>query len=265
MKYFIFSGGLGNQMFQYAMLLSLRNHGAIVRIDRSLYRHVKMHNGFELNRVFGIEEETIDRGGIHLIWLRLLNKYKPSIIYSKDSLHFNSAILDNPRKYIEGYWQSELYFKDIAQQVKNAFVFKNIDSMNASYASNMRECESVSLHIRRGDYASYGMALIGNEYYEKAVEIIRNKIGEVRFFIFSDDAAEARKMADKMGINYQIMNHNLGRDSYKDMYLMSQCKHNIIANSSFSWWGAWLNNFPHKIVIAPKWLYDFNCKTWIEL
>lgn len=265
MKQLIFSGGLGNQMFQYAMLLSLRHHGLSVRIDTSLYRYVKMHNGYELNRVFGIEEKSIDKGGLHLLWLRFLNKYKPSIIYSKDNLHFNYKVLDKPCRYIEGYWQSELYFEVISQQVKDAFVFQNIDSMNAAYADTMRNCESVSLHIRRGDYASYGMTIIGKDYYEKAVAIMKDKLGKVRFFIFSDDEVEARKIADEMGIDYQIMNHNSGSDSYKDMYLMSQCKHNIIANSSFSWWGAWLNNNPQKIVIAPKRLTDINCKSWIEI
>lgn len=265
MKTLIFTGGLGNQMFQYALLLSLRNRGYVVEADISFYSYLNMHNGYELARVFGIKDRATDKGGLHLFLLRTISKYKPKCLFSGDKLRYDENVLLAPQKYIQGYWQSELYFKDIEQQVKDAFAFQNIDSFNAELAKRMQESESVSLHIRRGDYIAYGMTLVGKDYYEKAVDIVLKKLGKVKFYIFSDDEVEARRIADDMGIDYQILNHNKGENSYKDMYLMSQCKHNIIANSSFSWWGAWLNDNPNKVVVAPKWLTDFNCRTWIEI
>lgn len=261
----IFSGGLGNQMFQYALLLSLKSKGVNVVADKSLYKYLQMHNGYELARVFGIKESLIDKGGLYLMWLRLIMKYKPKRIFSGDTLFFNNEIITSPKKYISGYWQSEMYFKDVEQQVRSAFIFQNIDQYNIDIAQSMQNCTSVSLHIRRGDYISYGMSIVGKDYYEKAVGIVLKKLGKVKFYIFSDDEEESRRIADDMGIDYQILNHNKGENSYKDMYLMSRCKHNIIANSSFSWWGAWLNDNTEKMVIAPKWLTDFNCKSWIEL
>lgn len=259
------SGGLGNQMFQYAMYLSLKRNGINTRIDISLFRHVKMHNGYELRRVFGIDEKPIDKTGIHLLWLRLLKKIKPTLLYSRDTLHFDPNTLFNKKKYIDGYWQSELYFKNIDSTIRNVFQFQNIDLRNINIAKAMSNCESVSLHIRRGDYTTFGMPIIGEDYYIKAVNLLLSRLDNAIFYIFSDDCFEAKRIADDLKINYYIISHNKGEDSYKDMYLMSKCKHNIIANSSFSWWGAWLNSNPNKIVIAPKWLYDFNCKTWIEI
>ena len=95
--------------------------------------------------------------------------------------------------------------------------------------------------------------------------MIESKVHNPRYFIFSDDMEAAKEIAGRLGINYIPVTLNSGVDSYKDMFLMSQCKHNIIANSSFSWWGAWLNNNANKIVIAPCWAKDFNCEDWITI
>ena len=264
-KNVIIAGGLGNQMFQYALLLSLRHKGVNVCADASFYKYVKMHNGYELKRVFGVEEPLKCKGGFHLWWLRFLDKYSPSILCTKDSLTFDNNVLSCPKQYIRGYWQSELYFKDIRDDVRGVYQFKGIDEQNIALADNINEKNSVSIHIRRGDYASFGMTIIGADYYKKAISIIKEKINDPFFYVFSDDEKEAKEIMDESNANYQLITHNRGDDSYKDMYLMSQCKHNIIANSSFSWWGAWLNNNRNKIVIAPKWLKSFNLESWIEL
>ena len=248
----VFRGGLGNQMFQYALVLSLRKKGHDVIIDTSMYDYEKMHNGYELERVFGIDDNIINKKGFHLFILRLLNKYQPVSIVSFDNGLYNKNIIDSPKRFINGYWQDEKYFIDIEMTVKETFQFINIDEDNKKLASEVLSNNSVSLHIRRGDYASFGMTIMGKEYYAKAINYIKENITDPFFYVFSDDKNAAEEIISELGIKYKYIDKNHGLDSYKDMYLMSQCKHNIIANSSFSWWGAWLNPNPSKIIIAPK-------------
>ena len=252
MKNIIFAGGLGNQMFEYAFVLALRKSKYHVIIDTSYYDLIKMHNGYELDRVFGIKERLIHKKGLHILWLRLLNRIKPKFIYMTDSLSYNPQYIIAPKKYIWGYWQDEQYFKDNETAIRNVFVFKDIDKHNLSIAQEMKNCNSVSLHIRRGDYASFGMSIMGVGYYHLAVEYMKEKIEEPVFYVFSDDKEEAETIAKKLCIKYKLITHNKEQDSFKDMFLMSQCKHNVIANSSFSWWGAWLNQSDDKVCIAPK-------------
>ena len=269
-RHLIFTGGLGNQMFQYALLLSLKNQGFEVKEDISYYDFFKMHNGYELERVFGIKEQLVNKQGIHMLWLRTLNKLRPSLLYEFDKYYYNENVVYTPKCYIFGYWQDERYFGD-KDEIKRLFSFREIDAYNATLAKEMQSCNSVSLHVRRGDYAAFGMTVIEEDYYRKAIEKINSMVDRPVYYIFSDDIEFSKKMANNLGIVYQIISHNRGIDSYKDMYLMSNCKHNIIANSSFSWWGAWLNGNKEKIVIAPQ-IWDTNktsfhpqCKDWILL
>ena len=248
----IVAGGLGNQMFQYALALSLRFLGYDVTLDTSTYDFLKMHNGYELDRVFGIKESVIHKQGFHMFWLRFLARFKPKGLYFGDYCEFNEEVLLSPSRYINGCWQDERYFSSIADSVRCAFVFDQIDDANSQIAEEMQRIQSVSIHIRRGDYSVSGMTIIGKDYYQRAIEYITNVIGNAFFYVFSDDDNVARDIVNGLDIRYRIISHNRGEDSYKDMYLMTQCKHNIIANSSFSWWGAWLNNNQDKIVIAPK-------------
>lgn len=248
----IVAGGLGNQMFQYALALSLRFLGYDVTLDTSTYDFLKMHNGYELDRVFGIKESVVRKQGLHMFWLRLLAKLKPKGLYIGDHCVFNEEVLLSPSRYINGGWQDERYFSSIADSVRCAFVFDQIDDANSQIAEEMQRSQSVSIHIRRGDYSESGMTIIGRDYYQRAIKYITDVIGNAFFYVFSDDDNVARDIVNGLDILYRIISHNRGEDSYKDMYLMTQCKHNIIANSSFSWWGAWLNNYQDKIVIAPK-------------
>lgn len=244
-------GGLGNQMFQYAFVLALREQGKQVQMDTSMYNLIVMHNGYELDRVFGIKEKTVCKQGIHLYLLRALNRLKPASIATFDNFIYNEEALFNPKNFIWGFWQDERYFKKVDIQVRNVFSFKDIDNINMNIAHEMGNINSVAMHIRRGDYSEYGMSLVDENYYRNAVKIISELVPNPEFFIFSDDEKEAERIGRTLGVSYRMMNHNKGLESYKDIYLMSKCKHNIIANSSFSWWGAWLNNNPNKQVIAP--------------
>ena len=270
-KNVIITGGLGNQMFEYALVLALRSRGHIIRLDTSYFDFFQMHNGYELERIFGINEALINSQGLHLWWLRLLHKFRPNFLYKVDEQQYDESILVSPKAYLFGYWQDELYFSNINDKVREAFTFRGIDSRNIEISKRMQSCNSVSLHIRRGDYAAFGMTIIKEDYYENAIKYINSNVEAPSYFIFSDDMESSKEMANNLGIQYELIDFNRKEDSYKDMFLMSQCKHNIIANSSFSWWGAWLNNNQNKIVVAPNsWnkkdpLFKPQSNNWIKL
>ena len=252
MRYVLVQGGLGNQMFQYAFMLALRHRGIDVQMDISYFNLMEMHNGYELKRVFGIGEPCIDKSGLHLLSLRAIAKFPVKRMMIKDDYDVNMNVFDTQTKFYWGYWQNSRYFKDIERELRKAFQFVEIDDGNAAIAQKMANCNSVSVHIRRGDYAAFGMKIIGDEYYSEALSYMKEKMPNAHYFVFSDDQNVARNIVEKIGIDYELIDWNKGVDSYKDMYLMSQCKHNIIANSSFSWWGAWLNGTSDKIIVAPK-------------
>ena len=226
---------------------------------------------YELERVFGIKEKTISKKGLHLFLLRCLNKYKPKSLVSLDHSQYNEKLLKHPKRYINGYWQDERYFSSVEENVKDVFQFKGIDEENENLAHEIASCNSVSLHIRRGDYASYGMSLVGQEYYSIAIKYINDNINSPIFYVFSDDKDAAEEIVGALNVKYKFVDINHGEYSYKDMFLMSCCKHNVIANSSFSWWGAWLNSNLNKIVIAPaQWdgknkSFHPQCESWILL
>jgi hypothetical protein len=275
----IVSGGLGNQMFQYALYLALKEKGRNVKLDTSLYSHVKMHNGYELNRSFGINEPVFNSSKVHLFFLRLLLKIRPKILLKKDVSHFDEKVFATRSFYFHGYWQSEKYFKFIEDLIRDTFIFQNIDEENKMLAEEISSVNSISLHIRRGDYLENSIysGVCTEEYYMNAVEQMLSEIAStqnLKFFVFSDDKAYATHFMSKLNFPTKLVDSNNDMDSYKDMFLMSQCKHNIIANSSFSWWGAWLNNNPNKIVIAPKKWFgsgsednykDIVPETWIKI
>jgi Glycosyl transferase family 11 len=179
--------------------------------------------------------------------------------------------------YLMGYWQSEQYFADIANIIREDFTFKlPMSQQNAELAKQINQVNAVSLHIRRGDYANnpetmatYGLCSL--DYYKEAIRYIVERVNAPHFFIFSDDINWVKNNL-KIDYPYQYVDHNHGTESYNDMRLMSLCKHHIIANSSFSWWGAWLNRNPEKLVVAPqKWFAnelnvdDLFPRGWITL
>lgn len=272
MQYIDIYGGLGNQMFQYAFYLSKLNNGCRVVPDISLFRSDKkhlMHNGFELEGIFKLNHSVV----FHSSWfsqqlIKIALKFKLDFLITKDNVFwgYQEKLQKSTKLHLHGYWQSEQYFLNVANNVREEFVFKNIDQNNLAIAKEMKDClnfTSVSLHVRRGDYASYNMKLLGRDYYERAIEYIKSKVDNPRFYIFSDDMDAATDIVKKLNVAFTPIMINSGVDSYKDMFLMSQCKHNIIANSSFSWWGAWLNTNNDKIVVAPSWGKDFNCEDWV--
>lgn len=266
-------GGLGNQMFQYACgkALSIRLHKKLV-LDKRFLLDNRNTPGvtpreYELS-VFNLPEEVTvyrEKFGLHPSLPYRLNKFLDPFVKKlkgpvefRDTDSLEELIKIKPETIIlHGYFQKESYFKEFENAIRKAFVFKDaLTGENADLAAKIKNSNSVSVHVRRGDYISdpktnayHGVCSI--DYYEQALDLIRNKTADPYFFVFSDDPEWCRT---HLGINDNVtfVSHNTGLSSYIDMRLMSLCRHNIIANSSFSWWGAWLNVHEHKLVIAPK-------------
>jgi hypothetical protein len=278
-------GGLGNQMFQYAFYLSLANRFKQVKADISRFESYSLHNGFELEKVFDIEVKKASSFFIKIFdqtnntWkyrkLRRITGAKNAICDEKKEFVFEKDLFNNAKNLMyNGYWQNEKYFIEISDKIRSAFTFrKPLGAQNLKISNLIQNTESVSLHVRRGDYV--GHILLGDicdlSYYENAISLINSKVTKPIFFVFSNDIEWCKQNLKIEPSNY--ISWNQGSDSYIDMQLMSLCKHNIIANSSFSWWAAWLNNNQNKIVIAPKsWTNDPNyddsdiCpESWIKI
>lgn len=247
-------GGLGNQMFDYAFFLSLRkktNKINLIDVDQSVNRHF----GLEVFRIFNTKYFYRYKFLALLKFLFPIIDRKKRTIRQTNSLNYDPSIYYNKIKiaYYYGYWQSEKYFKDIEDDVRKAFSFKNklINKKNIELTKVLRKTNSISIHIRRGDYLKEtGWDTCDIHYYMRAIEYIKQRVSDCSFYFFSDDITWCKEHF--LDNNYIFVDWNLGKNSWQDMFLMSQCKHNIIANSTFSWWGAWLNTNTKKIVIAPS-------------
>jgi hypothetical protein len=265
-------GGLGNQMFQYAAGRSLSiAHDVQLLLDVRDFAGYRLHQGFELMRVFGCSAAVADSQDVRdvLGWQssRLVRRVlaRPALRFLRHrhlivEPHFNywaniAQIL--PPAYLMGYWQSERYFTDVADIIRRDFTFKQpLSPENQKVAEQIGATNAVSLHVRRGDYLSSAKTLATHgvcslAYYENAVRCITARVEDANFFVFSDDLDWVRS---NLRIDHpcHFVDNNTGIGSYADMRLMSLCKHHIIANSSFSWWGAWLNSYQEKMVVAPR-------------
>lgn len=265
-------GGLGNQMFQYAFgrarSLAL---GVPLKLDVADFRNTQMHQGFELARVFAGKFETAAVADVQELlgwrryWVcrRILSRRFAGplrgahLVVEPHFAYWSGSETTTDNSYLLGYWQSEKYFSRFEKTIRADFTFSApLLGKNLDLAARIADTNAVSLHVRRGDYVSnpktraqHGLCSL--DYYRTAVDAIARRVTTAEFFVFSDDIAWAAANLVLPGTCH-FVSHNTGQDSYVDMHLMSLCRHHIIANSSFSWWGAWLNPGPEKIVIAPK-------------
>jgi hypothetical protein len=258
-------GGLGNQMFQYALgrALSEKYHSELL-LDTDYYKH-QDKRVYALNK-FAISATVATPAEISG------NKR----VVEKDMLFDPDILGVGPDAYLDGYWQSEKYFKAIEPTLRAEFVTKEKQGESfKSMLAHIKLSAATSLHVRRGDYLDPKHQKIYKQlplsYYERAVAFIAEKVGDIKVFIFSDDIDWVkRNLSLPFPIEYVSA---AGFADYQELILMAACKHNIIANSSFSWWGAWLNENRNKILIAPKkWFVDMNRDerdlipaTWIKL
>ena len=285
------SGGLGNQMFQYALYKAFEEKEKSVSVDTSFFE-----SGQELRKIeilnfpnVSFTEEKIKnvnliRGyGYHDSFLNkvfyLFHKGERKIYEENIDKGYQPEIFDLQNVYLSGYWQSDLYFRDVSQKIRKDFFVSDASlwSMSKEFAkmlNQIRITESISVHIRRGDYLQENLQKIyGNictkEYYIKAITFIQEKLDNPVFFLFSDDVNWVRKNIFIEGMI--IVNEKNEWNGFYDLFLMQNCKNHIIANSSFSWWGAWLGQEKNQITISPsRWFNnhlqtDMICREWIKI
>jgi hypothetical protein len=287
-------GGLGNQMFQYAAGLALANkHGQPLLLDIRLFDNYDLRpEGFLLDKVFKIDANIAEaicirnmfgwrtsRIGHRILREKYFSFLRGENYKVQNGMDFTNDFFELPSScYLSGYWQSERYFKEYENLIREHFTFTApMNKCNLDIVKQIQGISgAVSLHVRRGDYIwnNHTNSIHGvcsADYYQKAMSLIAKHVFDPVYFVFSDDLDWVKA---NLSIEYKhiFIDHNIGDDSFKDMQLMSFCQHHIIANSSFSWWGSWLNPSPDKIVIAPKkWfsngldISDITPMAWLKL
>ncbi len=264
-------GGLGNQMFQYAAAKALAcKHNVDIKVDLSFLNADPKGNytarKYELdifNSVIKIasEEDLLKfNNKINNKIARSLQRNFPSLftylLAAESGSNYSLAFQSYPKNtYLNGFWQSEKYFEHYKAQIKTDYEFKKIIPNALQVILNqIQNSNSISIHVRRGDYVALKSAndfhgICNIDYYKTAISLMAQKNKNIELFIFSDDI-DWCKQNFEFNFPMHFVQHKL--ESYWDMFLMSNCKHNIIANSSFSWWAAWLNKNIEKTIIAPK-------------
>jgi len=279
-------GGLGNQMFQYAIAKAMaKKNNDIFKFDITFYPKQTLRkyelNFFNIEENIATEEEVIKFRGKEDFLFKVKRKLgisfrRPKEYYKEKVITVFDKELWNKKGnlFIDGFWQNEDYFKDIRSEILTDFSLKNNISYNAQkHLINIKNSQSVSLHIRRGDYVEnthtntvHGTCSLN--YYKESSKYIYKNIENPSFYIFSDDINWCKDNFDFLKDKVFVDDTE---DQFDDLELMRCCKHNIIANSTFSWWGAWLNENRDKIVICPKiwWAgkssFHIAAKDWIKL
>lgn len=266
-------GGLGNQMFQYAAAkaLSLENNQQLV-IDTTAFDTYKLHQ-------FGLKNFATQ-----LRFYNFISKSRAKLhkflgnftVYKEKQFNYNPDFFAQKTTtiYLEGYFQSELYFKKYEKEIRSEFeITAPLKRETIQFLDKMKHENAVSIHIRRGDYLQHEIHNTDKtEYYSLAMQYIETSVFNPVYYLFSDDMNWVKENF-KINFETHYVDFNDASTNYEDLKLMSCCKHNIIANSSFSWWSAWLNTNPNKIVIAPqKWFNnesrdysDVLPESWIKL
>ncbi len=266
------SGGLGNQMFQYALYRQLLAMGREVKIDDETC-YVEDGTRARQLSVFGITYDKAAREELIALTdarMDIVSRIRRKICgrrtksYMERQFNFDDKVFQLEEAYLEGCWQSEKYFPMVKEELRQAFIIQmSMNEETRNYLDQIEQTEAISVHIRRGDYlqdaqqVTYG-GICTDNYYERAIDLMQERHPQATFYLFSNDAAWVREHMS--GGQFIVVDCNDESTGYLDMLLMSRCRHHIIANSSFSWWGAWLNRNPAKEIIAPKkWLNGRDC------
>lgn len=270
-------GGLGNQMFQYAAARRLALvHGLPLKLDISWYARwpdrVYALHPLNIAEAFATPDELreitgSEKRGIGALVFRLRRRFK--IRYEWTWIHERGlspvdrrVFEPRARVYLDGYWQSEQYFSDVGDTIRREFTSKApLDASNREIAQQIAATDSVSVHVRRGDYvadprASLVRSVCTPDYYRRCVARIAERLANPHLFLFSDDP---QWVADNLRFELPtvLVSRHPSRGDCDELRLMSACRHHIIANSSFSWWGAWLQPRDDKLVLAPRrWMND---------
>lgn len=258
------AGGLGNQLFQYAVGRSVSNHHQVpLKLDINSYENYKLHNGYRLGQFnikseIATEDEIYELKGSNSPFYRIAKRvgFVKNMAYyaEKERTIYDPDVFKNNSRYLDGYWQNEQYFAAIRADLLKELTPKEALSLEAQEfqikMQSFQKNNAVSIHVRRGDYLNHPeIGVLDIEYYKQAVAYIKSKVESPMFFIFSDDL-------DWCKDNFRFIDSPIlvedSKTEIDDLILMSKCKHNIVANSSFSWWAAWLNSSLDKIIISPK-------------
>lgn len=261
------AGGLGNQLQQYALYRKFVRSGKEARLDISWFSKEKQgevlaERELELSYfdrlVYEVctPDERAELIGSEGITGKIKRKFLPgSIKWFHESKMYHPELLSFENMYISGYFACEKYYSDILYDLREKIQFPvSSNPLNIEIAEEMRHSQSISVHVRRGDYLdAENAAMFGNIctdlYYETAIRLMKERIPDAHFYLFSDDIPYVNSKFK--GTEYTVVDINHGKDSFYDMWLMSNCKHNICANSTFSFWGARLNGNEDKIMIRP--------------
>lgn len=263
------AGGLGNQLFCYsaARRLAIANKADLI-LDHVTgfkwdfkYRRQYMLDNFNVQSRKATPAEQLEPFGRCrrrlFKWISRRQPFSERKYIVEEGLDFDERLLTlkvNGNLYLEGYWQSELYFKDIEDIIrKDLRLIPPEDIANLEMASEIRKSQSIALHVRWFDApGNAGVQNASINYFRRAIKYFDSKIKKPRYFIFSDDPSAAREKLGLTGEGFIYVSHNKGdKMAYADLWLMTQCKHFITANSTFSWWGAWLGSGNDKIVLTP--------------
>lgn len=264
-------GGLGNQLFCYAAArrLALVNNAELVIDDVTgfvrdrLYCRRYMLDRFCVSARKATPPERMEPFDRYRRWIiKCIARRKQFVerrYIEQEGLDFDPRLLEYKTRgtvYLDGLWQSEGYFKDIEATIREDLrIVPPTDALNQAMARQISDCNAVALHVRWFDGPNSGAAAhnMSADYYMRAVQLVEQQVDTPQYFIFSDDPDAARAKLSLPESRVTVVSHNRGDETvYADLWLMTQCKHFIIANSTFSWWGAWLANHPDKIVIASN-------------
>jgi hypothetical protein len=278
------TGGLGNQLFQYAAGRSLAIHHKtellldVTSFDKDNLRKFDL-SAFNIKTKYASVEQ-IRKFSNYSYWRKISYRVLPiqfRHVYTQPFFHFDKRFFSASYDvYLKGYWQSEKYFLPHKKIISNDFTLRpEIIEKIKPLSLELKQSDSVSVHIRRADYINAAFkeyhGILDTNYYHKAIQLLKEKFPDASFYFFSDDINWAKE--NFRFENAVYVSGEISQTHFEDLYLMSQCQHNIIANSSFSWWGAWLNDNPDKIVIAPKnWFnkgpkdtYDLYPEGWLVI
>ncbi|MDE5697176.1 MAG: alpha-1,2-fucosyltransferase [Lachnospiraceae bacterium] len=260
-------GGLGNQLYQYALYEKLKSLGKQVKLDLYAYKEAagedRERRALELEWLDGMQYEvcTADERRLFLDnSMRFADRVRRKLTGRRDKTVMENAdympeIFEMDDVYLYGFWGCERYYIDIIPLLQEKIRFpKNADPRNQELLETMEHVNAVGIHIRRKDYLTVAdgkryMGICTDAYYASAVDYISERVENPVFYIFSDDAAYAKAHYNQE--NMRVVDWNVGRESLHDMELMSRCRHNICANSTFSIWGARLNRNPGRIAVRP--------------
>ncbi len=273
------SGGIGNQLFMYAFGYGLSKRlGAELCLDTT-YPDNQIGRAYELDAFALPQGRRLSYHKKPSLWARAVTnrlRFRKMIglstrIYKeKDAYSYEPAVNEaKTDTYFAGYWQSEKYFAHCARELREIFTPKDPrDSTAEALAEKMTQENSVAVHIRRGDYVGIGVTL-DMCYYDTAIDMLRRQLQAPVFYIFSDDPDFCRDYFSKYSdLDIRFPQYSTENSTVGDLWLMSKCRHNIIANSSYSWWGAWLGTYAQKQVICPEtgdWRGDFYPKAWTKV